>query len=115
MPPEMVEGMSSDPMMQAVAPTMPYDFEVMGDLGGGTIPEDLPGRQHPDTRDRWRSEPGLPFGTPPPGSRRSCRAEASPFWRVRTTARPPTWSHRWLPSADVVLTLLVPLAILCGN
>jgi hypothetical protein len=41
MPPEMVEGMSSDPMMQAVAPTMPYDFEVMGDFGGGAIPEDL--------------------------------------------------------------------------
>jgi pimeloyl-ACP methyl ester carboxylesterase len=28
MPPEMVEGMSSDPKMLAVAPTMPYDFEV---------------------------------------------------------------------------------------
>ncbi len=42
MAPEMVEGISSDPNMQAVAPTMPYDFEVMGDLSrGGTIPEDL--------------------------------------------------------------------------
>jgi pimeloyl-ACP methyl ester carboxylesterase len=42
MPPEMVEGMSSDPKMHAVAPTMPYDFEVMGDISrGGTIPEDL--------------------------------------------------------------------------
>jgi pimeloyl-ACP methyl ester carboxylesterase len=42
MPPEMVEGISSDPKMHAVAPTMPYDFEVMGDISrGGTIPEDL--------------------------------------------------------------------------
>jgi pimeloyl-ACP methyl ester carboxylesterase len=42
MPPEMVEGMSSDPKMLAVAPTMPYDFEVMGDVSRGvTIPEDL--------------------------------------------------------------------------
>ena len=42
MPPEMVEGMSSDPKMHAVAPTMPYDFEVMGDISrGGTIPEEL--------------------------------------------------------------------------
>lgn len=41
MPPEMVEGMSADPNTQAVAPTMTYDFEVMGDFGGGTIPEDL--------------------------------------------------------------------------
>ena len=42
MPPELVEGMSSDPQMHAVAPTMPYDFEVMGDSSrGGTIPEGL--------------------------------------------------------------------------
>jgi pimeloyl-ACP methyl ester carboxylesterase len=41
MPPEMAEGASHDPAMQAVAPTMPYDFEVMGDDRGGTIPEDL--------------------------------------------------------------------------
>jgi pimeloyl-ACP methyl ester carboxylesterase len=42
MPREMAEGMSSDPKMQAVAPTMPYDFEVMGDVNsGGTIPEGL--------------------------------------------------------------------------
>lgn len=42
MPPEMVEGMSSDPRMQAMASTMQYDFEVMGDVSrGGTIPEDL--------------------------------------------------------------------------
>ena len=39
MPSEMAEGMSSNPDMQAVAPTMPYDFEVMGDFSGGTIPE----------------------------------------------------------------------------
>jgi pimeloyl-ACP methyl ester carboxylesterase len=42
MPPEMVEGMSGDPKMLAVAPTMPYDHEVMGDFDrGGAIPDDL--------------------------------------------------------------------------
>jgi pimeloyl-ACP methyl ester carboxylesterase len=42
MPPEMAEGASGDPKMLALAPTMPYDFEVMGDINrGGTIPEDL--------------------------------------------------------------------------
>ena len=42
LPPEMVEGMSADPTMLAVAPTMPYDHEVMGDYRrGGTIPDDL--------------------------------------------------------------------------
>ncbi len=39
---EMVEGMSNDPKMLAVAPTIPYDFEVMGDINrGGTIPKGL--------------------------------------------------------------------------
>jgi pimeloyl-ACP methyl ester carboxylesterase len=33
--------MSRNPDMQAVAPTMPYDFEIMGDFSGGTIPEDI--------------------------------------------------------------------------
>lgn len=42
LPPEMVEGESNDPRMQALAPTMAYDLEVMGDLQhGGTIPRDL--------------------------------------------------------------------------
>jgi pimeloyl-ACP methyl ester carboxylesterase len=41
MPPEMAEGASSNPDMQAVAPTMPYDFEIMGDFTGGTIPEEI--------------------------------------------------------------------------
>jgi len=42
LPPEMVEEMSRDPKRRAVAPTMPYDFEVMGDINrGGTIPEEL--------------------------------------------------------------------------
>jgi pimeloyl-ACP methyl ester carboxylesterase len=42
LPAEMVEGLSSDPKMRAVAPTMPYDFEIMGDTSrGGTIPEDV--------------------------------------------------------------------------
>jgi pimeloyl-ACP methyl ester carboxylesterase len=41
MPPEMIDGMSADPGMLAVAPTMVNDLEVMGDFEGGTIPEDL--------------------------------------------------------------------------
>jgi pimeloyl-ACP methyl ester carboxylesterase len=42
MPPEMVAGQSGDPAMLAVAPTMPNDFEVMGDFTrGGAIPEEL--------------------------------------------------------------------------
>lgn len=42
MPPEMVEGAAQDPQMQAVAPTMPYDFAVVGDEErGGRVPEDL--------------------------------------------------------------------------
>ncbi|HEX6416892.1 MAG TPA: alpha/beta hydrolase [Acidimicrobiales bacterium] len=41
MPPEAVDGMSADPGMQAVAPTMLHDLEIMGDFEGGTIPEDL--------------------------------------------------------------------------
>ena len=41
MPPEMAEGASNDPKMLALAPTMPYDFEVMGDISrGGAIPEE---------------------------------------------------------------------------
>ena len=41
-PPEMVEGMVSDPSILAMAPTMRYDIEVMGELSqGGTLPEDL--------------------------------------------------------------------------
>jgi pimeloyl-ACP methyl ester carboxylesterase len=40
-PPEMAEGMAGDPKMLALAPTMPYDFEIMGDSHGGTVPEDL--------------------------------------------------------------------------
>lgn len=42
LPPEMVEGMSSDPRMLALAPTMSHDFEVMGEITrGGAIPEHL--------------------------------------------------------------------------
>lgn len=41
MPEEMAKGAGVDPGMQAVAPTMPYDFAVMGSAArGGTIPED---------------------------------------------------------------------------
>jgi pimeloyl-ACP methyl ester carboxylesterase len=39
MPVETVEGMKGDPDMLAVAPTMPYDHAVMGDIErGGVIP-----------------------------------------------------------------------------
>jgi pimeloyl-ACP methyl ester carboxylesterase len=41
LPEEVAAGMCGDPAMQAVAPTMIHDFEIMGDFGGGTIPEDL--------------------------------------------------------------------------
>jgi pimeloyl-ACP methyl ester carboxylesterase len=41
MPPEMVDAMSADPDMLAVAPTMLHDLEVMGDFQGGTVPTDL--------------------------------------------------------------------------
>ena len=42
MPPEMADKTAGDPGMQAVAPTMPYDFDVMGQTTrGGAIPEEL--------------------------------------------------------------------------
>lgn len=42
LPPEVVDGMATDPGLLALAPTMPYDHEVMGDAErGGTIPEAL--------------------------------------------------------------------------
>lgn len=42
MPPDMAEATSRNPDMQAIAPTMPYDFEVMGNTArGGAIPVDL--------------------------------------------------------------------------
>jgi pimeloyl-ACP methyl ester carboxylesterase len=39
--PGVVEALRTNPAMLAVARTMPYDFEVMGDFTGGTIPEAL--------------------------------------------------------------------------
>jgi pimeloyl-ACP methyl ester carboxylesterase len=48
MPQEMVEGMHHTPRwseLEALAPTLAYDSEVMGDIGrGGTIPVDRAGR-----------------------------------------------------------------------
>lgn len=42
LPPEVLAGMTADPGMLAVAPTMPYDLMVMGDLdAGGAVPEGL--------------------------------------------------------------------------
>ena len=42
MPPEMVEGVSRDPRVVAMAHTMAYDSEIMGDITrGGTLPADL--------------------------------------------------------------------------
>ena len=47
-PQEMVEGMRNEPWwagMEAIAPTLAYDSEIMGDsIRGGTIPADLVGR-----------------------------------------------------------------------
>lgn len=39
--PGVVEALRTNPAMLAIARTMPYDFEVMGDFTGGTIPEAL--------------------------------------------------------------------------
>jgi pimeloyl-ACP methyl ester carboxylesterase len=42
LPDEVVQGMSADPGMQAIAPTMNYDFAVMDAVErGGTIPSEL--------------------------------------------------------------------------
>jgi pimeloyl-ACP methyl ester carboxylesterase len=42
MPPEMVEGMATDPSMLALAPTMVHDLEITGERSrGGTIPTEL--------------------------------------------------------------------------
>lgn len=42
LPPEVVEAARADPRLRGLAPTMPYDFEVMGDTDrGGTIPDAL--------------------------------------------------------------------------
>lgn len=44
LPADVVEGMAGDPTMLALAPTMPYDLEVMGEFDrGGTLPEALVG------------------------------------------------------------------------
>ena len=40
MPEEMIDGVRRDPRMLSLAPTMLYDFEVMGEFDGGGIPED---------------------------------------------------------------------------
>ena len=40
-PTDMAEEWSRDPRMLAMAPTMVYDYEVMGEFTGGTIPERL--------------------------------------------------------------------------
>jgi len=41
MPDEMVRQASGDPKRRAMAHTMIYDFEVMGEFAGGAIPEQL--------------------------------------------------------------------------
>jgi pimeloyl-ACP methyl ester carboxylesterase len=38
---EIVAALRTNPAMLAVARTMPYDFEVMGDFTGGILPQDL--------------------------------------------------------------------------
>jgi pimeloyl-ACP methyl ester carboxylesterase len=60
MPPEMADGAASDPKMIAIARTMPYDFEVMGDREGGTIPEErVRALRMPTLVNPRRGEPGL--------------------------------------------------------
>jgi pimeloyl-ACP methyl ester carboxylesterase len=42
LPSEMAEGATRDPKMLALAPTMAYDYEVVGDVSrGGAVPEEL--------------------------------------------------------------------------
>jgi pimeloyl-ACP methyl ester carboxylesterase len=41
LPPEMVDSLSSDPDILRMAHTMAYDFAVMGETDGGTIPEPM--------------------------------------------------------------------------
>jgi pimeloyl-ACP methyl ester carboxylesterase len=41
MPPEIAQAMSNDPKLCAMAPTMAYDYEIVGEMRGGTIPEAL--------------------------------------------------------------------------
>jgi pimeloyl-ACP methyl ester carboxylesterase len=51
-PQEMIDRMRSEPWwvgMEAIAPTLAYDSEVMGDSRGGTIPVDVVGRVTPPT------------------------------------------------------------------
>lgn len=38
--PDIVDALRTNPAMLAVARTMPYDFEVMGDFSGGVLPAD---------------------------------------------------------------------------
>jgi pimeloyl-ACP methyl ester carboxylesterase len=50
MPPEMVEGVSRDPRVVAMAHTMAYDSEIMGDISrGGAVPTDLAGSVRTET------------------------------------------------------------------
>jgi pimeloyl-ACP methyl ester carboxylesterase len=41
MPPEVAEGMSNEPKLCSMAPTMAHDYEIVGEMRGGTIPEAL--------------------------------------------------------------------------
>ncbi len=52
MPPEMVGGMRQTPRwaeLEAMAPTLAYDSEIMGDSAGGTVPAELTGRVSTET------------------------------------------------------------------
>jgi pimeloyl-ACP methyl ester carboxylesterase len=52
MPPEMVGGMRQTPRwaeLEAMAPTLAYDSEIMGDSAGGTVPAELAGRVSTET------------------------------------------------------------------
>ena len=52
MPTEMVGGMRQTPRwaeLEAMAPTLAYDSEIMGDSAGGTVPAELAGRVSTET------------------------------------------------------------------
>jgi pimeloyl-ACP methyl ester carboxylesterase len=100
MPPEMAEDLSDDPGMRGVAPTMPYDFEVMGDAErGGTIPEELVRAIAVPTMVIAGGASPTSSGTPPPASRRYSRTAARSRCRARTTAHRRAWWRQWWPSS----------------
>jgi hypothetical protein len=103
-PPEVIGQLRNEPWwagMEAIAPTLAYDSEVMGDSRrGGTIPVDLVGRVPLATL--------VLSGGASPGSMidigrqlaDAMRTDGTVSWRARNTPCPPSCSHRcWRSSS----------------